>query len=262
MLLERLLEQVNWVHVLNVINWGTQIPLLSALVVAMWRRRQHRELPFYFTYLAWVLGSSLARAPLYWWQANPRGYWWLFYSYWSVLGISIALGFLVIYEVFGGVFGGYEAFRQRGATLFRWAGAGLLLLAAVLVYLSPGTEVLRVTRALFDLNLVLRFVQAGLLLLIVVCVAWLKVPWRQPLLGITLGFGLYAVCEVARTAVRLNTGWWGNELNMLLDPTAYTCTTIIWAVSLLRRPAEATATQLPPADVEQWNQALSHLLQR
>ena len=262
MLSERLLNQVNWVHVLNTINWGVQIPLLSLLLVVMWRRHVRRELPLYFTYVAWVLGSSLALAPLNWWRGNPRVYWWLFYTGWVTVAVSMALGFLVIYEMFNSVFKPYAAFRQRGPLMFRWAGASLLLLAAILIYFSPGTEVVRVARALLDLNLVLRFVQAGLLLLIVISVAWLRIPWRQPLLGIALGFGLYAIVEVARMAVRLNTGWWGDQLNSLLDPTVYTCATIIWTVSLLKKPAEAAVPALPDTDVEEWNRVLSHLLQR
>ena len=260
--LERLLDEVNWVHVLNAVNWGVQIPLLSLLLLVMRRRKLHPELPFYFTYLAWVLGSSLALAPLDWWKANPRVYWWFFYGSWLVFVVSMSLGFLVIYELFGSVFKPYAAFRERAPSLFRWAGAGLLLLAALLVYFSPGTEAVRVTRALLDLNLVLRFVQAGLLVLIVICVVWLGIPWRQPVLGIALGFGLYALVDVARTVVRLNTGWWGDQVNSLLPATAYTCAAIVWAISLLRQPVEAGVPALPRTEVKQWNRALSHLLQR
>lgn len=259
---QRPFEEINWVHVLNLVNWGTQVPLLSVLVVVMWRRKLHRELPLYFTYLAWVLGSSLALAPLDWWQANQSVYWWFFYISWLALAVSMSLGFLVIYELLTSVFQPYAGFRQRATPLFRWAGAGLLLLAAVVVYFSPGTEIVRASQALLDLNLVLRFVQAGLLLLIVVCVAWLGIPWRQPLLGIALGFGLFALVDVARTVVRLNTGGWGDQINILLAPAAYTCTTIIWAVSLLRRPVEAAVPALPRSEAGQWNRALSQLLQR
>lgn len=262
MRLEHLLDEINWVHVLNALNWGVQIPLLTLIVVVMRRRQVCRRFPWFFRYLVWVLGSNLALAPLYWRASEPRVYWWLFRLSWLQYAVTVGLGFLVIYEVFCRLFEAYKGFQRWGPQAFRLAAAGLLLAAAILAYLGPGTETLHLTAALLNASRTLRFVQAGLLLAVLFCVAWLRLPWRQPAIGIALGFGIYAAFNFVRMTVRLYTGWWGDLLNQMLDPTSYTCTTIIWAAYMLRKPAEVPSGGLPQTDVTQWNQVLSELLGR
>jgi hypothetical protein len=252
-------------YLLDKANLILTLTLQSVILVVMYRRRLQQEFRWFFGYTGFVLSSSLVLLPLEWWQGrSPAMYAVFFFSYWVQEALSIALGFAVIYEVVRKVLEPYEVFRRYGPPLFRWAAAALLLASAVVALFSPGGDAVKAAAGIFVLERSLRLVQAGLLLLVFAACAWLGISWRRPVLGVALGFGVYAATILACATVRALVGMAGASTYALITPTAYTCAVMIWAGYFVLPQAAAAPAEFVPqgAEVEKWHQALSHLLQR
>lgn len=235
------------------------------LVVFLWRRRLLRRMPWFFAYTVWVMASSPILVFM-WLQAAARQYVSpaTFYTNWAAEAVSVALGFAVVYEVFTEVFEPYEGFRRLAPVLFRWCGVGLLLLGSAGALLSSPDHTLRVVAGLLVLERTLRLVQVGLLLLVLITGRYLRIAWKRDMLGVALGFGMYAAVSIVCTTLQAQNGPVAFYALGLVAGTAYTCAVMIWvAYFLAPQPAVELAKVAPKnTEVEQWNQALSHLLQQ
>ncbi len=235
------------------------------LAIAMWRRRLLRRMPWFFAYTLWVMASSPVLVLLYF-QGPARGVSTSssFYAGWIAEAVSVGLGFAVVYEIFQQVFQPYEAFRRIAPALFRWCGVGLLLLGSAGALLSSPDHSFKVIPGLLIIERTLRVVQVGLLLLVLVACRYLRIWWRLEVLGVALGFGMYAAVSVVCATLQSQSGPGAYYALGMVAGSAYTCAVMIWtAYFLLPQPAAQLAKVMPQnADVEQWNQALSHLLQQ
>ena len=220
---------------------------------------------WFFVYTVWVMTTSLVQLPLYLQSRALRSvtpaY---FYVSWTANAVSIVLGFLVVYEVFSQVFQQYESFRRRAPALFRWCGVGLLLMGSVGALLSSPDRALQVVAGLLILERTLRVVQVGLLLLVLITSRYLRMTWRQDVLGVALGFGMYAAVSIVCTTLQAQNGPVAFWALGMVSFTAYTCSVLIWvAYCLAPQPAVEVVNSVPAvAETQQWNQALSHLLQQ
>src|SRR5438094_5555816 len=165
--------------------WVAHPVLQLAVAAIMFRRKQHKVFPVFFSY---VISQVLVFAiifPLYKW-ADYSTY---FYAYWTCAAISLAIGFKVIHEIFLDVFQPYHTLKDLGSVLFKWAALVMVLVAFVVAAASPAAEQGSVIQALVTVQRCLRVIQCGLILFLLVFSNYLGVTWRQHSFGIALGFG-------------------------------------------------------------------------
>lgn len=243
--------------------------LQLAIAVAMWRRRLYRRMPWFFAYTLWIMTFSLVMLSFYLRvRVDPGFQPTSYYVGWSQEAVSVALGFAVVYEVFVQVFQPYEAFHRVGKALFRWCGVGLLLLGSAVSLLAspfgPDPAFVQLTAGIVVVERTVRVVEVGLLLVVLVAVRYMGVSWRRDTLGVAVGLGMYAATSMVCLAQQAQNGPLGYYVLGMVSGTAYTCAVMIWAAYILvRQPAAEPVRHVPQdTETEQWNQALSHLLQR
>ena len=238
--------------------WVTP-PLLMAVVATVMRhRRLHHELPAFFRYAIF----TAARTPVlfYIFHRQPAAY---SYLYWVAEAGSAVLGFAALYEVFHHLFRNNETTSRMGSMLFRWTAGLFVLLAVVAAALAYQSDVNWLEPAVLSLTQGVRLVQCGLLLFLFVFSYFSGLAWRSQVLGIALGFGLFASVQLATTAMQAHLGMVNYRTWVWVNMASYNCAVLVWTSYLLaprRAEAEAPAPQL--AEVRSWNQALLQFLQQ
>ncbi len=238
--------------------WAAPALLMALLAFVMRRRHLHRELPAFFAYAVF----TAARTPILFFlsqnQVNVYAY-----SYWIAEGVSAALGFAAIYEVFRHVFRPYGATSRLGSLLFRWTAVGFVLLAVVAAALArQGDENWLAAGVLAGAQGV-RLVQCGLLVFLFCFSFFSGLAWRSHLFGIAVGFGLFAGVQLAAAAMGAHAGEASYRTWMWVNLFSYNCAVLVWMTYLLA-PQRAEVAELAPVAVEvkSWNRALLQLLQR
>jgi len=109
----------------------------------------------------------------------------------------------------------------------------------------------------------LRIIQAGLLLFLFLFSSSLGLTWRHYLFGIALGFGTFAIVDLASLAARAQLGHISADVVSLVRSVAFNCAVLIWVVYIFqRKPSEFQIPEIPTHDLEEWDRALVQLLQR
>ena len=181
----------------------------------------------------------------------------MFYLYWICDGLSVADGFAVIHEVFVDVFRAFHTLRDLGTVLFKWAGLVMLLVAGVVSVSTNSSEMAPIIQAILTGQRCVRIIQVGMVLFLLFFAHYVGISRRQHSFGIALGFGSFAVVELALIA-----SWAGDHLGQfsmsLINMTAYNCTLLIWlGYTLAKSPArDAASTLLRP---QRWEQSLSDI---
>ena len=185
----------------------------------------------------------------------------LYYALWIahpvIQSVSVAFGFGVIYEVFVDVFRSFHTLRDLGSVLFKWAGLVMLMVAGVVAVSANSTENGPVMQAIITAQRCVRIIQVGMVLFLLFFAHYMGVSRRQHSFGIALGFGSFAVVELA-----LICSWVGNHLGnpwmSMVNMIAYNCTLVVWlAYIVAKSPArDATVSLL---QTERWEQSLSDI---
>jgi len=229
-------------------------PAIQLMIAGtMLRRRLHKTFPVFFTY---VVSQVLMFAVIY--PAHLRhNYWIYFYLYWASAALSAVLGFMVIHEVFLDVFRPYHTLRDLGSVLFKWTGLVMLLVAGVVSISSTDGDLLPWVHAILVAQRCVRLVQCGLVFFLLAFAGYLGVSRRQKSFGIALGFGLFALCELAVVA-----SWVGNHLEPqtmnLVNKVAYNAALLVWFGYVL---AESPVRQLSATllQSQRWEEGLADI---
>jgi hypothetical protein len=238
--------------------WIAPALLMALMAGVMRQRRLHRELPAFFCYAVF----TAARTPilLYGYYRNPLAY---SYLYWVAEAGSAILGFAAIYEVFQHVFQARETTRRLGRLLFRWTAGLFVLLAVVAAALAYQSDASWLQAAVLSLTQGVRLVQCGLLLFLFAFSYFSGLSWRNQVLGIALGFGLFASVQLASAAIQAQQSMEQYRTWMWVNLVSYNCAVLVWVSYLLaRRPVEAMLPAPRLEEVRSWNQTLLHFLQR
>jgi len=180
-----------------------------------------------------------------------------FYIYWFITAVSVVLGFKVIHEVFLDVFSPFHTLRDLGTVLFKWAGLVMLLVAGVVSISSNSKEVVPWMQAIVTAQRCVRVIQCGMVLFLLFFARYLGVSRRQHSFGIALGFGGFALVELAMLA-----SWVGDHLGQvtfsLVNMAAYNASMAVWlGYMLAQSPArEAASTLLQP---QRWEHSLTDI---
>ena len=242
------------------VNNVAAIALLLVVGVIMFRRHLHRQAPIFFAY---VLFDTCGMAVVYGLLHFGNHYWW-WYGSWAENGICILLGFAVIVEVFNKLFAPYEGIRYFAKVVVFWSAAVLVATgafsAAFFHHVAFSVPILTV---FLVLDRSLRIVQLGLILSLFAVSRYLHLRWKNLTFGIALGFGFYALTQLATWTVRIYYGQLVAGTVNVVQGAAYCATILIWAFYVLQpEVAHIPIVSLPSHELEKWDRALSHLLRR
>jgi hypothetical protein len=242
---------------LKILYYGLWIahPLLQVGIAAfMVRRRLTRQFKFFFAYILTQLVSFAIVFPAYVYGYSSTL---TFYLYWSCMAVSVALGFLVIHEIFVDVFRSFHTLRDLGTVLFKWAGLVMLLVAGVVSVSTNSSTAPPLFQAIITSQRCVRMIQVGMVLFLLFFAHYVGVSRKQHSFGIALGFGSFAVVELL-----LICSWVGNHLTgpwtSILNMTAYNCSLGLWLsyVAVKRSARDISHSLLQP---QRWEQSLSDI---
>jgi hypothetical protein len=232
--------------------WIVQSGLETVIAIVMLRRGQHRAFKFFFAYIVTQIVTFAVAFPTY--RYNYSAY---FYVSWFATAISVALGFKVIHEAFLDVFRPFHTLRDLGTVLFKWAGLVMLLVAGVVSVSTRSSDTVPLVQAIMTAQRCVRIIQVGMVLFLLIFARYVGVSRRQHSFGIALGFGAFAVVELA-----VNATWAGyhvSDVSMsLVNMVAYSCALLVWlGYTLVKSPArEATSNLFRP---QRWEQSLTDI---
>lgn len=233
--------------------WMAHPVLQAGIAFVMLRRGLFRRFKFFFAYIVTQALIFSLIFPSY----LRHNYWAYFYLYWFSNAVSAVLGFQVIHEVFLDVFRPFHTLRDLGTVLFRWASLVMLMAAGVVAASTDAKEILPWMQAIITTQRCVRIVQVGIVLLLLIFARYLGVSRKQQSFGIALGFGSFALLELA-----LLSSWAGGHLGSLtmslVNMAAYNSSLLIWfGYALAKSPArEGAATLL---QTHRWEQSISDL---
>src|ERR1700686_561362 len=217
--------------------WIAHPVLQTVIAIAMLRRGQHRPFKFFFAYIVTQIMTFAVVFPIYRYYYSAA-----FYVSWISTAISVALGFMVIHEAFLDVFRPFHTLRDLGTVLFKWAGLVMLLVAGVVSVSTRSSDIAPWVQAIMTAQRCVRIIQVGMVLFLLFFARYLGVSRRQHSFGIALGFGTFAVVELALVAT-----WSGYRLSdismSLVNMGAYDCALIVWlSYTLVKSPAREVAS--------------------
>jgi hypothetical protein len=233
--------------------WYAQPGLHLAAAAALWRRKLHKQFPYFFAFLLVQVANFAITFPFY---GNYKWYAWYFWLYWTGEAVNAILGFKVIHEIFLDVFRPYHALKDLGTPVFGWAGA-VMMLVSVVVAASNSLGRDPVVQAVTTLERSVHVVQVGLILFLVIFARFLGVSRRQLSFGIALGFGCFSGAELVMLAMysgRLLGHVHLTVLNMLF----YDCAVMGWIAYGLWATV-ARQEGINPLRTRRWEQSLAEL---
>lgn len=189
----------------------------------LWRG-QHRKFKFFSGYIIMQLLTFAVMFPNYWHRHNYAA---TFYLYWSCQAVSVAFGFGVIHEVFVDVFRSFHTLRDLGTVLFKWAGLVMLLVAGVVSVSTNSNDMPPWLQAILTTQRCVRIIQVGMILFLLFFAQYMGVSRKTQSFGIALGFGSFAMVELALVA-----SWVGNHLAnpwmSMVNMAAYNISLMVW----------------------------------
>jgi predicted transporter len=238
-------------HTIDYVLWFTTPALMTVLAVAMYRRRLHKDYPYFFNYVIFQVLDFLIEFPLRNWE---NGY---FYVYWTMRALSIAVSFAVLLEIFKDAFRPYEALRDLSVILFRWCALVVLLVAGMWAITSwRGTQIDNVTNAIFVVDRSVRMMQCGLVLFMLLFSEYLGISRRNVLFGIAVGFGFFAAVNMLVMTALTHQGVISKANLSRISGLAYIISTLMWlAYAVLPATARVGMKQAAEA-THKWDRAL------
>lgn len=237
-------------HSIDYILWCVTPVVMTAIAVSMYRRKLHREFPFFFNYVLFVILVFVVEFSLHSWSN------W-FYVYWTDSALSIIVSFAVLQEIFKDAFRPYEALRDLSIILFRWCALVVLLVAGMWAITSwRANQIDNITNAIFLVDRSVRMMQCGLVFFMLLFSEYLGISRRNVLFGISVGFGFYAAINMlVMTAMTHQTAISRANLGRI-NGGAYIFSMLIWlAYTALPAKARTTVKQTAAAS-QKWDFAL------
>ncbi len=233
------------------------LTLQGLLAVAMLVKRSWRRFPFFAAY---VWASFVFGVAAYTLQRNPKPY---FYTYWVNEALGIVLGLLIVYEIFRHLFTVHAALLRLATITFKIAIVVLLSAGFIVFLMQPPSHTSNIGAAVQAVDQAARVIEVGLLMILFICSAAFGLHWKQAEFGIALGLGFFATIELLAVTVRPMVDHPGALLLNVMRIAAFDTSLFIWLGYLLAPPERAAATlNVQKAQLEQWNQAVTELINR
>ena len=231
-------------------SWGLGPSLEVILLALMVRLRTRSTFPRFFSYILFQVLKSVVLFIVY-----HRYYDSYFEVYWAGNALSVLLSVTVIDEIWRFLFGGYKGIQNLGSMLFRWACALMLLFAVVGALTSQQTGADRVVTAVLAFDRSVRQMQFGLFFLVLLLCHSFKRFWRHHIVGIALGFGIFAGVElIAATVLTKFVDGYSATIS-LVNSVAYNAVILLW-IGYLRQPHPLPQSLPEAQEISTWDAAL------
>ncbi|HUR36675.1 MAG TPA: hypothetical protein VM009_02585 [Terriglobales bacterium] len=233
------------------VTWFTAPILLAITAIVMAKRKLNDRFPMFFTYAIFQVVSNFL---LY--LASHTSYRNYFYSYWVSTALGIALGFLVIHEIFEYAIRPYAGLRDLARMMFHWSAMVLLLVSGIIGFTAPGSGTDHLMLTIANLERGVRLMQCGMLLFIAVFSARLGLTWRDLPCGIALGFGIFAATDLTMYSLRAQLGPSWNVALSRITSIGYAISAVTWVSFALLPQAARVRKEVPFQPLfDRWNQA-------
>jgi len=236
--------------------------LLVGAAAALCRRGEYRKHPIFLAYLISEIIQFLILYPM---LLIPTVSGSLYFMAFSVgNGISIALRFGMIHEIFAQIFRNYPALDRFGKPMFRWVTVLFLWAGLLLAYYVRSNDPNQLFAALLVMRRTADILQCGLLLMLFFFSSYFGLSWRHHTFGIALGLGIFATAGLAESAIRSHLG---SETASFLDfflMAVYHVCVLIWLAYLWlpERVSQFGVKAVPEHDLESWNEELQRLIRQ
>jgi hypothetical protein len=240
------------IHDLSIASIALQI-LLVAILLA--KKAWHK----YPMFTAYVFFTLFETAVTFTGHRAGDAY---FYTFWICEAIGIVLGLAVVREIFTNIFAPHAALRKLAIIIFRVAVVALVLLACGAIYEQSGNarSIARVVMLATDAT---RIVELGLIMFLFLSSSAFGLHWRQNEFGIALGLGTCAVVELVNVTLMTHLNPAAGQVLSLVRSFSFNFSLLIWLGYLLVPERATSSGQLPKqAQLEQWNQAVTELINR
>lgn len=238
--------------------WIAPHVLQIVILILLFRRGFYRKFPIFTVYTAFAICAYFALLILS--KSSARSSYFEWYSF--ITGMSTALFFGIICEIFSHVFANYVALRKVHRPLFRWTTVAFLAMALSFAVYTHRSDVDPTWFTYLVLDRSGDIVLCGLILALFLFSTFLGLSWNRRVYGIALGLGIACSVDLAITAIQSQLGSsWAVPLE-IIDMAAYHWCVVIWLFYLLvpeRRPAHGTENLLE-SDLDVWNQELERLI--
>ena len=237
-------------HSIDYILWCATPVLMTAIAASMYRRRLHREFPFFFNY---ILFAILAFAV----EFSLRNWVNYFYVYWTCTALSIIVSFAVLGEIFKDAFRPYEALRDLSVILFRWCALVVLLVAGMWAITSwRGNQIDNIVNAIYLVDRSVRMMQCGLVFFMLLFSEYLGISRRNVLFGISVGFGFFAAVNMLVLTAFAHNGALSNSAGSRISGCAYVLSALIWLAYTALPAKQRSAVKATAAAPQKWDYAL------
>lgn len=216
--------------------WAAPNVLVLVVAAIFYCRSLHHQLPVFLVFAVVQGSTGLA---LYIADLMPSvsgALWWK--MTWVRLMIEVIVKFVLIGELFFGVFQSYPSISKLGRTMIRGVGAALVLAATLLSTLPRPETVPGLLWGGRLLELADFITECGLLVFIFWFAAYFRLDWARLPFGIALGLGITASVELGTWAFLASLPLslqLRNRVN-LLNMIAYNVTVLIWLYYVLITP--------------------------
>jgi energy-converting hydrogenase Eha subunit E len=171
--------------------------------------------------------------------------------YWISTAIDVVFEFKIIHEVFLDAFRPYFALQDLGTALFKWAALIMVLVAAVLISISPSWND-PLVKTIIVAHRCVRVVQCGIVLFLLAFSKHVGFSWKRQGFGIALGFGLYAGVELVTNALISGEHISQDMVNVANLGVFNVCVALWLAYVVLNR----RETRVPILVPQRWDEAL------
>jgi hypothetical protein len=223
------------------------------LLVIMAKRKLRTQFPIFYNYTILMLLVTIAL------QIAAR---WFFreysFVYWTSTGLTMLLGFGVLYEVFVNILKPFSAVIDLGKMMFRWAALFLLITALITALATTGSKTTKLCTAILLMEHCIQLMQCGFLLLLLAFETRLGLSWRSHGMCIALGLGVFASTDLLLTYLYNKFPAWQNSLDMTNGMIALGLFAF-WTIGLMLPEPERKSAQDSPTRIilQRWNEALS-----
>jgi hypothetical protein len=236
--------------------WLGCIILQSLLALLLLTKKTWRT---YLVFTAYVFFSLFEAVSLLVVAHNLQMYG---YVFWVCETIGILLSLAVVREVFTSLFSPHPALRKLATLIFRVAVVALLTLAGGVIYANYG-DARSYSSALLLAEQAARIIEVGSIMFLFLSSSAFGLHWRQNLFGIALGLGMVSAVELITVSlvghVRPSVVPIFNFVRVL----SFGVSLLIWLGYLLVPERATSSGELPKqAQLEQWNQAVTELINR
>jgi len=237
-------------HTIDYILWCITPVIMTAIAVSMYRRRLHREFPFFFNYAVFQVLTFAVEFPF----RNSVNY---YYVYWTCSALTLVVTFAVFQEIFKDAFRPYEALRDLSVILFRWCALVVLLVAGMWAITSwKADQIDNITNGIYLVDRSIRMMQCGLVFFMLLFSEYLGISRRNVVFGVAVGFGFFAAINMlVMTALSNYTVITRSNLNRI-NSAAYLVSGLVWLAYTALPAKERSAVKVTATASQKWDYAL------